>query len=373
MHKTLLLCEFSTLNGGEQSMLSTLAGVKAAGFQPIVACPAEGSLGETLKERGIETVPFSCFDENGSRKPLANLREGLAKLIKSIAPDLFHANSLSMGRLSGPVAMELGISSMSHLRDIIRLGPQAIKDLNCHRRLLAVSAATRRYHVAQGLDAEKTFVLFNGVDLERFRPRASSGFLHDELQLPREARLIAAIGQLGLRKGQEVFVQAAEMIAQQWPNSHFLLLGERCSSKNESQEFEAGLYAAANGPLTNRLHFLGFRPQMELLLSELTILVHPARQEPLGRVLLEAGAVGVPIIATNVGGTAEIFPPESEAAVLIPPNDPEAIATTMEQLLQDDENRSSLGKAARQRIEKAFNIHSAVENLLEHYRALTCE
>jgi len=368
MPKLLLLCEFATLNGGEQSMLSTLAGVRAAGFAPFVACPAEGPLAETLREQGVEIVPFCCFDGVGTRRPLAELREELAKLIELLRPNLFHANSLSMGRLSGPVVAELGMPSITHLRDIIRLAPQAIKDLNRHRRVLAVSAATRRYHAAQGLDVEKTHVLYNGADLERFCPRTPTGFLHGELRLSPAARLIATIGQLGLRKGQEVLVQAAERIAERHPDVHFLLVGERCSSKDESLTFEAALHAAASGPLAGRLHFLGFRPQVELLLSELTLLVHPARQEPLGRVLLEAAAAGLAVIATNVGGTAEIFPPESEAAVLVPPNDSAAIAAAMDELLQNDEKRRQLGTAARRRMEEAFDVRLAVRNLVEHYR-----
>jgi glycosyltransferase involved in cell wall biosynthesis len=160
------------------------------------------------------------------------------------------------------------------------------------------------------------------------------------------------------------------MIAKQWPDTHFLLIGERCSGKGESREFEAALHDAANGPLAGRLHFLGFRGQMELLLNELTILVHPSRQEPLGRVLLEAAAAGAPIIATNVGGTAEIFPPNSEAAILVPPNDPAAIAAAMEELLQDAEKRGQLRQAARRRAEQAFDLQTAVENLLSHYSAM---
>jgi glycosyltransferase involved in cell wall biosynthesis len=370
MPTVLLLCEFATLNGGEQSMLSTFEGVCAAGFRPIVACPAEGMLAETLDDRGIETVPFSCFDDTGTRKPLMVLREELAEAIRKIRPDLFHANSLSMGRLSGPVAAESGVPSISHLRDIIKLNAQVIGDLNRHGRLLAVSAATRDHHVAQGLTAAKTFVLHNGVDLERFHPRRSNGFLHEELHLPRESALIAAVGQLGLRKGQEVFVRAAELIADDCPASHFLLVGERCSSKSESREFENSLRAAADGSLRGRLHFLGFRPKMELILSELTLLVHPARQEPLGRVLLEAGATGLAIIATNVGGTAEIFPAASESAMLVPANEVNPIAEAMRELLLNEEKRRQLGDNARKRIEAAFDVRSAAENLLKHYREM---
>jgi glycosyltransferase involved in cell wall biosynthesis len=190
------------------------------------------------------------------------------------------------------------------------------------------------------------------------------------LHLPFETRLIAVIGQIGLRKGQEVFVQAADSLAELWPDVHFLLVGERCSTKAESREFESALHSAARESWKHRLHFLGFRPQMEFLLNELTLLVHPARQEPLGRVLLEAGAAGLPIIATDVGGTSEIFPPESNAAILVPPNDPPAIASAIERLLQDDQLRTILAHAARRRMESAFDIRFAVENLLKHYREI---
>ena len=63
--------------------------------------------------------------------------------------------------------------------------------------------------MAHGLDAEKTHVLYNGVDLEQFRPRPPTGYLHRELGLPADAQLIGNIGQIGLRKGQDVLLRAA--------------------------------------------------------------------------------------------------------------------------------------------------------------------
>src|SRR6185369_11888616 len=97
---------------------------------------------------------------------------------------------LAMGRLSGPVATEMQLPSIAHLRDIVGLSARAIADLDQHRRLLAVSQATRDYHVARGLTANKTFVAYNGVDLLRFQPRQPTGWLHRELNLPPEAILL---------------------------------------------------------------------------------------------------------------------------------------------------------------------------------------
>jgi glycosyltransferase involved in cell wall biosynthesis len=154
------------------------------------------------------------------------------------------------------------------------------------------------------------------------------------------------------------------------PNAHYLLVGERNSDKEESRRFEAQLHAAGQGSLAGRVHFLGVRRDVDRLLNELTLLVHPARQEPLGRVLLESAASGVPVVATEVGGTREIFPGNRECAWLVPPNDVEALCEALLALVNEDELRISLGKAARHRAEQQFDIRTAVPNLLQHYQAL---
>lgn len=375
MPDVLLLCEYATLGGGQRSMLATFDGLRAARFTPAVVGPGKGPLADALHGRGVELLPFELHEADGKRASQPRLRERLARLIGPRRPGLLHANSLSMGRLSGPVALELGLPSIAHLRDIIRLSRQAAADLNCHTRLLAVSKATRAFHLSGGLEAEKTHVLYNGVDLKRFRPREtreSSGYLHRELGLPSTARLIGTIGQIGLRKGQDVLARAAQIPSEELADVHYLIVGERYSEKAESRRFEADLRAAAAGPLAGRFHLLGCRDDVEKLLGELTLLVHAARQEPLGRVLLESAAAGVAVIATDVGGTGEIFPPWSHCARLVPPDDPHALAAAMSELLDDGPLRRRLGMAARRRAEEAFDARRAGAALADHYRQVIC-
>ncbi len=208
MPTVLILCEYATLNGGERSMLATLGGIARAGYQVRVAAPACGPLAETLGSEGVEVVSFEPRDPQGVRLPLAELRCRLAEILGRHRPALLHANSLAMGRLSGPVAAEFPLPSLSHLRDIVTLSRQAIADLNCHTRLLAVSEATRQFHVAQGLAAEKTFVLYNGIDLQEFRPHPPTGYLQRQLGLACDVPLIGTIGQISLRKGHDVLAAA---------------------------------------------------------------------------------------------------------------------------------------------------------------------
>jgi glycosyltransferase involved in cell wall biosynthesis len=371
MPEVLILCEYPTLSGGERSMLATLEGVARAGFGLAVAAPPEGPLAETLAERGIELVGLAARDASGGHRSQAALREELAGLLAKRRPSLVHANSLAMGRSSGPVTQSLGIPSLAHLRDILRLSRQAIVDLNGHTRLLAVSQAVRRFHAAGGLAEEKTFVLHNGVDLQRFRPGPPTGYLHAELGLSANVPLVAAIGQIGIRKGFDVLLRAATRVSHERPDVHYLLVGQRWSDKDESRRFEADLHRQAAASLGGRVHFLGLRTDVDRLLREATILVHPARQEPLGRVLLEAAASGAAVVATDVGGTGEIFPPQSYSARLVPPEEPDRLADSLLELLGDGSLRAQLGAAARRRAVEAFSVEKATAGLVEHYRQVS--
>ncbi len=386
MPQLLIICEHPTLLGGERSMLAVVGAVADAGFSVAIMAPPEGPLAEVCALRGLKLVPLLSRDFSGKTLPQSNRREYIAAQLAHLRPDLVHANSLAMTRLLGPVAKELGLASIGHLRDIIKLSRRGVDDLACCTRLLAVSRATRDYHVAAGLPAEKTHVLYNGVDLYEFMPRGSGGELHCELHLPPEAVLVGAVGQLGLRKGQDTLLVAASLLAAELPQVHYVLVGRRWSDKEESIRFEADLHHAARriaGGRVGNVHFLGVRDDVPRILNELTILVHSPRQEPLGRVLLEAAASGLPIVATDVGGTREIFPFESDAvephvdlhaatetALLVPPHEPDALAAMIASLVRDQELRARLGRAARRRAEEAFDARTAAKNLIEHYRAV---
>ena len=373
MPRLALLFEYATLSGGERSILATLEDVRGAGFDVAAIAPPTGPLAEELSHRGVDVLPLVTIDADENRLSQTRIREELAGVLKRLRPDLVHANSLSMGRLSGPVVVDAGLASISHIRDIVRISRRAIEDLNCHRRLLAVSRATRDFHVAAGLLAEKTRVLHNGVDLARFCPRLPTGYLHREFGLPGEARLLGTIGQIGLRKGQDVLLEAAGLLADVLPDVHYLIVGQRWSRKEESRQFEAKLRRPATESLRGRFHLLGYRDDVDRLLNELALLIHPAQQEPLGRVLLEAAASGVAVVASQVGGTAEIFPPSSRAARLVQPGDGESLAGAIEELLGDSAARLSMAKAARRRAEEAFGATRAATGLIEQYREVLAE
>ncbi len=352
-------------------MLSTFAAIRTAGFDVRVAAPPTGALADAVRAAGVPVVEWTTHDAAGARRTGDEIRGDLARLIAREKPDLVHANSLSTARLAGPVLAAGDVPSLGHLRDIVGLSRQAIDDVNCVDRLVAVSSATREFHVAQGIDATKCVVVHNGVDLEAFRPRAATGYLHRELGLDPRARLIATIGQVGMRKGTDVALAAAARWATALPDVHWLVVGERTSKKDEAHELEARLHETARvPPLAGRVHFLGTRSDVEQLMPQCALLVHAARQEPLGRVLLEAAACGLGVVATDVGGTQEIFPSPADGAVLVPADDAAALAGAVVSLLNDRKRREELGVAGRRRAEAAFNVEMAAARLIDLYHSV---
>lgn len=347
-------------------MLCLLPLLQAAGCRLRAAAPGEGALADALLRQGVKVLPITLHDAAGTRLPLEHCRSELADLLRQSRPGLLHANSLSMARLSGPVAADLGLPSVGHIRDIVGLSRRAVEDVNRHAALLAVSHAARDFHIAQGVDAQRVSVLYNGVDLELFRPRAATGFLHRELNLPPETQLLATIGQIGPRKGLDLLLLAMQRVVGHWPEAHLLMIGERLSGKHEGREFESALHSMARETsLAGRIHFLGWRTDIPTVLPELELLVHPARQEPLGRVLLEAAACGCCVVATQVGGTVEIFAGTQRGVTLVASDNPQAMADAILGFRNLD--RVKLQRGNRLRIEQRFGQDVASRGLMSHW------
>lgn len=366
-----ILCEFGSVNGGEQSLLAALTALRGT-IEPVFFAPAEGRLAEHLREAGWQHQPFDVRDPAGRRRPRDELLTELTTRIRQSGVSLVHANSLSMGRLTGRLACEIPQPCTAHLRDIVHLSRAVVEELNGNLRLFAVSAATRAAHVAQGLDPSRVDVLYNGVDLTQFHPPADDidrRRLREELRLPFGVELAVTIGQIGLRKGLDVLAAAAVDLLRRRPQLHLLLVGERYSAKAESIDLEQRLRREFEQASPGRVHWLGYRSDIASILRGVDLLMHPARQEPFGRVLLEAAASGLPIVATAVGGTSEMLE-AGQSALLVPADDPGALITAVERVLSDREQGVRLGRAARSRVCSRFAIANVAPQVASAWQAL---
>lgn len=364
--RVLYPCEFGSINGAENSLLTSLEILCKRGIEPLVLAPQSGPFIENLLRRKVRRVPWS--DSNSGEDfhsfSLSKKRERLADILRKHRPDLVHCNSLSMGRLSGPVLRDMEIPGVSHLRDIIRISRKAMEDLNLNSFLFAVSDATRDFHIQQGADPKKCKTVYNGVDSDLFVPRKPTGDLHREFGIPPHCPLLGNIGQVGLRKAQNLLLDAVKEILIPF-DLHLFMIGERFSQKAESIQFERDLRKRADlFPFSGRVHFTGVRGDIPRILPELTLLVHTANQEPLGRVLLESSCCTVPILATRVGGTEEILPNPQQ---LFPKGDPESLQRKIREFFQSPSIGETWGRESRKFTRERFSPIQNAEKILHYY------
>jgi len=215
-------------------------------------------------------------------------------------------------------------------------------------------------------DHDALDIVPNGVDLDRFRPRARTGWLHRSLGIDPEVRLVGMPAIYTRWKGQVEVLAAFERIAAQVPDAHLVIAGgpiyDPESEGAYGRELELRVSgewrlpsAGAAAPLPN-VHFTGFLPNIEAAYPEFTLTVHYSiLPEPFGRVVLESMACGIPVIAADEGGPREIVR-ERETGWLVPPRDAEALASTLvEALSLPVERLAEMGRAGRTNAEDRFS------------------
>ncbi len=379
MPDALLVAEFESLNGGERSLLSVLPHLRDHGWQFQTLVTAHGPLFEALTVLKIPVVPWRMRERGGRRLPLEELRKQVADAIVQFRPDLVHANSLAVSRIAGPLSKQFcEVAFLGYLRDIMRLNRRNAADLNQLHRIVAVSNAVRDFHIGQGLEPSRVVTIYNGIDADHFiassRNRASQNGIRSELGIPDSSPLVLFVGQIGLRKGLEVWMAAAEQIARGIPDARFLIVGARHSMKEESVVYERRLREASeSGCLAGRVHWIGNRDDVAALMEESAVLLHTPWQEPLGRVLLEGLAIGLPMVATDVGGTAEIFRGPLLQSLLVPPGDFAAAARRVTELLSADSHRDEIRRTMKCVAGERFTAQRAAGELLDLYNRLLAE
>ena len=357
-------------------MLAVLPLLLDSGWRIKIAFPNQESVGnhKTLADRianfDVRPISLTTHLADGTRKSQSQYRSDFADIVKSHQPDLVWCNSLSISRLCGPVTQSLGVASVGYLRDIIKLSNKAVEDINQLDRIVAVSQATKDFHADQGMNGSKITVIHNGVDLDLFEPPVAgnpSG-IKQELGIPDDSPALLFVGQIGMRKGVDVLLDAFEKVVAKLPQCHLLIVGQRHSVKQEAIEYEAELIQRSqSAALAGKVHWLHRRDDMPDIYAGVDLLLHPARQEPLGRVILEAVASGLPVLTTLVGGSPEILGCNDSFDLLCPVDDAQAMADRAVVILRDQNLHRAISEELREMAMRRFDrqrCHAELDFLL---------
>ncbi len=238
------------------------------------------------------------------------------------------------------------------------------------RRIVTLTERGTEEHLAQGIGRREQFVAIpSGVPAAALRARAPArDAARARLRIAPDDFVIVGVGRLVYVKGFDLLLAALPRVLRELPATRLVLVGDgpdRASLEAQAVRLGvaghvvlAGVVAGAAGGL---LHYL----------AAADVCAAPSRNEGMGRALVEAMALGLPVVGTAVGGVPDVVGPD-EAGRLVPAEDSHALADALIELGQDSGLREKLGEAARARAER-FTTEVAEARLLELYATLVRE
>lgn len=376
--RVVYLDHVAQLSGGEIALLRLLPHLDEV--QPHVILAEDGPFADSLVQAGISTEVLAMGETaRGLRKrnvtaaalpgaaivSTATYIVRLAIRLRRLRPDLVHTNSLKAG-LYGSVAARLaGVPMIWHVRDRISedyLPKPAVRLVKLMTRRLTSAVIANSRSTMKTLDAAVEPIVLYSV-------------FPDALTLPdsqeprdRDQVTVGMIGRLAPWKGQDLFLRA---FAEAFPSGRerCVLVGSAMFGDDE-QDYEARLHDLTRElGIEDRVEFRGFRTDVWAELARLDILVHASlTPEPFGQVILEGMAAGVPVVAADAGGPAEIVH-DGVNGVLYPMGDRSALAGALKDLAHDIARRDRLANGGLASL-PAYHPDAVAERLQQLYRTI---
>lgn len=232
-------------------------------------------------------------------------------------------------------------------------------------KVIAVSESVRRgLMTSLDLTPDQVITIPNWVNLDDYRERPDSLRARARFGV-RQPLVVGMVGQMTPAKGQEEFIRAAALVASWRDDVAFLVAGEEEERGLRFTERLRQLIGELS--VSDRVHFLGRVEDLPWLFAALTVLVLPSWQEAFSIVLIQAMAAGLPVIASDVGGPAEIVT-HGVTGLLVPPRRVEALAQAINRLLDDPDLRRRLGVAARKEVVIRFEREKVINQIESVYR-----
>jgi L-malate glycosyltransferase len=367
---TRILYLVDTLNlGGTESQLVQVAVRLHSPSHPVtVGClRAEGPFLEVLQREGIPVVEFRKEKTHLSLNGLYQLLR-LAIFLHRGRFHVVHAHDLWANLLGVPAAWlartPIVISSRRYQADLDWYKPWRTKVIRLIYRLsthvVVNSSSVREILVKRdALPPEKVRIIYNGVDVDRFSsaPRDRNRLLPGIG--PRSKLVVVLANMYGPVKGHSHLISAACSVCRKAPDTMFVLIGDgKERPKLEQRVREAGM--------EKRFLFLGHRNDVPELLPCCDLSVLPSESEGLPNSVLEAMAAGLPVVATSVGGNREIIV-NGVNGLLVPPQDPQALAEAILRLLESSELAMRLARAGQERTRRDFGFDRVVAEIKQLY------
>lgn len=338
-------------SGGEAQIFLLLEGLRARGHQVSLICPPRSACAQEAARRAVERRSVRMRNDADL---FAVLR--LARELRALRTDLVHLHTSRANWLGGLAAWWAGVPAVSTRRMDRRVRAGRRTRLlygSLLQRTAAISPAVRDRLVEGGVPPERVEIIADAVDPRRLQPAYRREEVRSRLGAGAEHCVVLAVAALVRRKGLDVLLEAIGDLGATRMRVLAWIVG--CGDERAVLEQRARQIGVAT-----QVSFLGWRDDIADLLHAADIAVLPSRQEGMGVAALEAMAAGRPVVASAVGGLRYAVVHE-RTGLLVPPEDPSALALALVRLIRDPELRQRLGAQGPQRITEGFLPEQMVE------------
>jgi glycosyltransferase involved in cell wall biosynthesis len=380
--RVLFVNHTGVVSGAEHSLLTLIGGLPSEVVAGL-ACP-EGPLAEMTRERGVEvhlirgtagSLRLHPWHTPVAVAEIALSGAQLARVARRAGASVVHANSLRSGLVAGVGHRLRRHGLVAHVRDCLpdSTASRMIRRLVAREadRVVAISEYTaERFRTGLSDGAVSLQVIDDPIDLARFRtdlrgPDASSP--------PDEAQLVI-VGQITSWKGHDTAIRALRDVRDHHPNAHLSIVGEvkfaEAATRLDNRGYLAELHQLVlDLGLEDAVDFVGERNDIPQIMAGANVVLVPSIEEPFGRTVAEAMAVGTPVVATTVGGPAEVIE-DGRTGLLVPPGEPAAWSEAIRSILEHPEEAREMGRCAGEVAHRRFAVERHVAAMMEAYESV---
>jgi len=350
---------------GAESLLLQILRQLPSNIRPAVLCPELSPLADEISNLNIPIFnwPFKRI----YKWQLMRFGKGIQlvnKILKQEKFDIIHAHSFQSAVHISLAAKLNHIPVVSVVQDIMKFSRTSIWLLDRSDKIVVVSEATGKNLLNKNISSEKLMIILNGFDFDEI-----NSIKHRKSPSVKGGNIVY-VGQLSPSKGIDILLEAFKIVRKELPNSSLTIIGEDLAYQGKYKEEYMRL--AQELGLTKNVIFTGYIKDVFSEFEDKDVLVLPSRIEPFGRVLVEAMAYGLPVVASAVDGIPEIVNSEA-VGKLVPREDPEALAEGIIQVLEEGGTKSQRAVEGRKHVRAEFPISKTVDEYIKLYYDLAAE
>lgn len=372
----------SRVSGVDTVLLQLIDGLKHSDMEFVVLIPYGSPYVCNYENLGAKVIYFnvSVFSKtkslSGLMKPLIQFLPSIMRIssiIRSEEIDLVHSHKINV--IVGDIAAKLaGVPAIHTIHEVATgtLWPYRVFSriicLTCQAIVILCDASGDL--LARDLRRlQKVHKIYNGVNTGRFSPEMSDGqALRNELGIDQNTVVVTAMSRIQDTKGLEYYVDAAADVLRSNQNVVFLMVGDTISDEPKHIAYKESLQREVHSlGIGERFIITGLRRDVIKVLSATDIFVLPSVFDILPTAVIEAMAMGKPVVATSVGGVPEIVK-DGITGIIVPPRSSIDLAEGIKRLIADTSLRRSMGKASRRRVVTHFNAGQYIDRTEQLYR-----